>query len=40
MMEIYREAQQHADVHVFYAVDQALKWLERVEREEEKCWSG
>jgi hypothetical protein len=40
MMEIYREGLEYADVHVFYSMDEALKWLERVEREKEKSWSG
>jgi len=40
MMEIYREGQRYADVHVFYTMDEALKWLERVERVEEKYWTG
>ena len=40
MMEIYHEGLKSADVHVFYSMDAALNWLERVEREEEKSWSG
>jgi hypothetical protein len=40
MMQIYREGQRYANVHVFYAMDEAVKWLERVEREEEKYWTG
>jgi hypothetical protein len=40
MMEIYHEGLKSADVHVFYSMDEALNWLERVEREEEKSWSG
>jgi hypothetical protein len=37
MMEIYHERLEYADVQVFYFMDEALKWLERVE---EKSWSG
>jgi hypothetical protein len=40
MMEIFREGQRYADVHVFYTMDEALKWLESVEREAEESWSG
>ena len=40
MMEIYREGLEYADFEVFYSMDEALNWLERVERDEEKSWSG
>jgi hypothetical protein len=40
MMEIYREGQRYADVHVFYTMGEAVKWLERVETEKEKYLTG
>jgi hypothetical protein len=40
MMEIYRDGLSYAEVHVFYSMDKALNWLERVEGEEEKSWGG
>jgi hypothetical protein len=40
MMEAYRDGRDYADVEVFYSMDEALKWLERVEKEEEKAWTG
>jgi hypothetical protein len=33
MMEIYREGREYAEVHVFYSMDEALKWLEKGKEE-------
>jgi hypothetical protein len=40
MMEIYREGQRYADVHVFYTMEEAVKWLESAEIEKEKYLTG
>jgi hypothetical protein len=32
MMEVYHEDLEYADVHVFYSMDEALKWLDRIRR--------
>jgi hypothetical protein len=40
MMEIYQEDAGHTELEVFYSMDEALKWLEKVESEEEKYLTG
>jgi hypothetical protein len=40
MMEINRDGQGYAEIQIFYSMDEALKWLERVDREEEKYLAG
>jgi hypothetical protein len=40
MMEIYREGLEYADVEVFSSIDEAFKWLERGEREEQQYRAG
>lgn len=40
MMEIYHENLGYADVHVFYSMDEALKWLERGEEKHKNLEGG